>query len=149
MVNTIFKSISLCKIYQMDKEFQTLHSYWVEPRSFKISPTGLNVNIFFKINLSGNRNNTEVHYGLLENNTFLIKNRTILSFVYLYERDWVFTNIKKICIVYNWCPLVLCSFEDYKMKKILERKYQLFFQIMEVPVDIFVNERNLVYCSSN
>ena len=77
MVNTNFQiQFPFIKLSKWIRNFKLYILTGLNQKSFRISPTGLNTSYLTfkdKLIIIGNRNNTEVHYGLLENNTFLIK----------------------------------------------------------------------------
>ena len=45
------------------------------------------------------------------------------------EKNWIYTEYKdKLCIIYKWNPLTICSLNENKISKILEVQLPLYFQ---------------------
>lgn len=124
--------ISIYKIIEFDKNFEILSTYWIEPKELHSFYTGIdNLRLFpFEDNIYiiGNINNNEVHSGILEKKNFSYQKIQVNFPLLSSEKDWVFTRYKnKLCILYNWNPLILCSFDNYKIEKILEKKLPTYF----------------------
>ena len=120
-------SISIYKIVEFNKDFEIIKSYWIEPKTFNSIYNGIDdVRLFSfddQIHIIGNINNNEVQCGILKNNNFHFWEIKSDFPLHHCEKNWVFSPYKnKICIVYNWNPFVLCSFEEQHIKKLFEKK---------------------------
>lgn len=119
--------ISIYKIIEFDKNFEILSTFWIEPKEFYSFYSGIDDIRLYpyedKIYIIGNINNNEVHAGLLKENEFLYKKIDSSFPLQPCEKNWVFTPYKnKLCIIYGWDPFTLCSFENNKIRKIMEKK---------------------------
>lgn len=129
--------ISIYKLYQFSKDWKVVHSLWLDnisnfdrfyigiedirlfsyDSSIKIIGTNIDKNIRICSGILDSE--YKFQYSILESD-FLLND---------CEKNWVYTEYKnKLCIIYKWFPLTICSLHENKISKILEVELPLYFK---------------------